>query len=176
MADDNETLRRYVRPLCLTDAAALGQRSPPPPVRQVAAWITGLPGHLAPKDAARLEALRARCPEMDAAVKHVAGFARMIKDLSGDENPLSKWIGAVDADLPELRSFTAGLRRDQDAVSPGSPCATSPARSRAPSTASNSSRPRCTGGQNPISYANGYSWPDHAETTYRTESIELARA
>jgi hypothetical protein len=36
----------------------------------------------------------------------------MIKDLSGDENTLTKWIGAVDADLPALRSFPSGLRRD----------------------------------------------------------------
>ena len=56
---------------------------------------------------------------MDAAVRHVAGFARMIKDLSGDENTLTKWIGAVDADLPALRSFTTGLRRDPDAVAAG---------------------------------------------------------
>jgi len=56
---------------------------------------------------------------LDAAVRHVAGFARMIKDLSGDEAMLSKWMGAVDADLPVLRSFTAGLRRDLDAVVAG---------------------------------------------------------
>jgi len=56
---------------------------------------------------------------MDAAVRHVAGFARMIKDLSGDENALIKWIGAVDADLPALRSFTVGLRRDLAAVVAG---------------------------------------------------------
>jgi len=43
----------------------------------------------------------------------------MIKDLSGDQNTLTKWIGAVDADLPQLRSFTAGLRRDLDAVVAG---------------------------------------------------------
>ncbi|HEY7815961.1 MAG TPA: transposase [Nakamurella sp.] len=63
--------------------------------------------------------MRQRCPEMDAAVRHVAGFARMIKDLSGEETTLTKWMGAVDADLPALRSFTAGLRRDLDAVVAG---------------------------------------------------------
>jgi transposase len=65
------------------------------------------------------QAIRQRCPELDAAARHVAGFARMIKDPSGDENTLTKWIGAVDADLPALRSFTAGLRRDLDAVVAG---------------------------------------------------------
>ena len=66
-----------------------------------------------------LRAIRARCPELDAAVRHVAGFARMIKDLSGDRDTLAGWMGAVDADLPTLRSFTAGLRRDLDAVVAG---------------------------------------------------------
>jgi transposase len=88
-------------------------------VRQFTGWITGLPGHLEPEDAGRMQAIRARCPELDAAVRHVAGFARMIKDLSGDQAMLSKWMGAVDADLPPLRSFTAGLRRDLDAVVAG---------------------------------------------------------
>jgi transposase len=49
----------------------------------------------------------------------VARFARMIKDLSGDKNILTKWMGVVDADLPMLRSFTAGLRRDLDAAVAG---------------------------------------------------------
>ncbi|HZM67217.1 MAG TPA: ISL3 family transposase [Nakamurella sp.] len=117
-----KTLARYLRPLRRVDAAALAGLSPhpgPPAVRQVAGWITGLPGHLDPADSVRLHAIRVRCPELDAAVRHVAGFARMIKDLSGDQNTLTKWMGAVDADLPVLRSFTAGLRRDLDAVVAG---------------------------------------------------------
>ncbi|MGS0688328.1 hypothetical protein ACVBEQ_24745 [Nakamurella sp. GG22] len=60
-----------------------------------------------------------RCPGLDAAVRHVAGFARMIKDLSGDRGTLAGWMGAVDADLQMQRSFTAGLRRDLDAVVAG---------------------------------------------------------
>jgi hypothetical protein len=52
---------------------------------------------------------------MDTAVRHVVGSTRMIKDLPGDENTVSKWIGAVDADLRALRLFTAGLRRDLNA-------------------------------------------------------------
>jgi hypothetical protein len=113
------TLARYLRPLRRIDAVALAGLPPrptPPAVRQVTGWITGLPGNLEPPDAVRLQAIRVRCPEVDAAVRHVAGFARMIKDLSGDQHTLTKWIGAVDADLPSLRSFTAGLRRDLDAV------------------------------------------------------------
>lgn len=43
----------------------------------------------------------------------------MIKDLSGDRETLAGWMGAVDADLQMLRSFTAGPRRDLDAVVAG---------------------------------------------------------
>ena len=113
------TLNRYLRPLRRLDAAALAELPPRPAVRQVTGWITGLPGNLDPDDADRLRAIRQRCPELDAAVRHVAGFARMIKDLSGEVNTLTKWMSAVDADLPALRSFTAGLRRDLDAVVAG---------------------------------------------------------
>jgi transposase len=113
------TLNRYLQPLRRLDAATLAERPTPPAVQTVAGWITGLPSNLEPEDVERLQAIRARCPELDAAVRHVAGFARMIKDLSGDENTLTKWIGAVDADLPTLRSFTAGLRRDLAAVVAG---------------------------------------------------------
>ncbi len=114
------TLARYLRPLRDVDATVGPSTHPPPPaVRRVAGWITGLPGRLDPADAVRLNLIRARCPELDAAVRHVAGFARMIKDLSGDRDTLVGWMGAVDADLPVLRSFTARLRRDLDAVVAG---------------------------------------------------------
>ena len=102
-----KTLARYLRPLRRVDAAALAglsTRPGAPAVRQVAGWITGLPGHLDPADAVLLQAIRARCPELDAAVRHVAGFARMIKDLSGAKDTLTKWMGAVDADLRCARS------------------------------------------------------------------------
>ena len=66
-----------------------------------------------------MRAIRGRCPEIDAAVKHVAWFARMIKDLSGDQDKLTQRTTAVDHDLPTLRSFTVGLRRDIEAVTAG---------------------------------------------------------
>lgn len=117
------TVERYLKPLRRSDAATFAQVlwNRPPPVRQVTAWITGLPGHLDTADEARLKAIRARCPEIDAAVCHVAGFARMIKDkdLSGDKDKLTVWMAAVDHDLPTLRSFTVGLRRDIEAVTAG---------------------------------------------------------
>src|SRR6476660_2487590 len=90
------TLRRYLLPLRHIEAAALAALSPlavRPAVRRVAGWITGLPGRLDPADDERLRAIRARCPELDAAVRHVAGFARMIKDLSGDRDTLCPVTG-----------------------------------------------------------------------------------
>lgn len=46
-----------------------------------------------------------RCPELDAAARHVAGFARMIKNLSGDRDALTGWMGAVDGQVqPSRRS------------------------------------------------------------------------
>ena len=115
------TLERYLKPLRRSDKATLTQvlRNRPPAVRQVNGWITGLPGHLDPDDEVRLSSIRTRCSEIDAAVRHVAGFARMIKDLSGDKDKLSQWLIAVDHDLPALRSFTRGCRRDLDAVTAG---------------------------------------------------------
>ena len=113
-----QTLRRYVRPLRCVEAAGLTNRGAPSE-KKVAGWITGLPSRLEPGDATRLRAIWTRCPELDSAVGHVAGFARMIKDLSGDVNTLTKWLGAVDADVPALRSFSAGVRRDMDAVVAG---------------------------------------------------------
>ena len=111
------TLNRYLRPLRRLDTAKLAARPVPPAVRTVASWITGLPSNLEPENAERMKAIRARCPELDAAVRHVAGFARMIKNLSGDENTLSKWMGARSTPTwPALRSFTTGPRRDLDAV------------------------------------------------------------
>ena len=84
------TLNRYLRPLRRLDTAKLAERPVPPAVRTVAGWITGLPSNLEPENAERMKAIRARCPELDAAVRHVAGFARMIKDLPGDETTLTK--------------------------------------------------------------------------------------
>ncbi|HZM64730.1 MAG TPA: hypothetical protein VFC16_00315, partial [Nakamurella sp.] len=47
------TLARYLRPLRRVDAAAVAAlpQRPPPTVRQVTGWITGLPRNLDPDDA-----------------------------------------------------------------------------------------------------------------------------
>jgi hypothetical protein len=82
------TLSRCLRPLFPDDpTAGLPPHPTPPAVRRVAGWITGLPCHLDPADAVRLNEIRARCPEVDVAVRHVAGFARMIKTCSATGTP-----------------------------------------------------------------------------------------
>ena len=46
---------------------------------------------------------------------HTAAFAEMMTGRHGDR--LDTWIAAVEADdLPYLRSFTTGLKKDYDAV------------------------------------------------------------
>jgi hypothetical protein len=92
-------------------------------VWQVTGWIIGLPGQLDPNDEERLHAIRARCPELDAAVRHVAGFARMIKDLSGDESTLSRCSPNPSPLLPKTWSPTA------NSVTAAPTASTSPANS-----------------------------------------------
>ena len=74
-----KTLARYLRPLRRVDAAALAGAA--------SSIAGGAAGHRLdhrpsrapqPGRAERLRAIRVRCPELDAAVRHVAGFARMI--------------------------------------------------------------------------------------------------
>jgi len=111
------TLNRYVRPLRRLDAAQLAELPPrAAAVRQVAGWITGLPSNLDPDDAVRRQAIRQRCPELDAAVKHVAGFARMIKNLSGDEHMLTKCRLPAGWDHPVARGFYDPGRKSAQVV------------------------------------------------------------
>jgi transposase len=52
---------------------------------------------------------------LDAVADHVAAFAGIMARLHGER--LHEWIAGVEADqLPDLHSFTAGLKRDLDAV------------------------------------------------------------
>ncbi|MGH3215184.1 MAG: ISL3 family transposase, partial [Trebonia sp.] len=68
---------------------------------------------------AHLAAIPARCPHIDALAGHVTSFAEMMTRRSGDKD-LEDWLSAVEAgDQPELRSFAAGIRTDQQAVTNG---------------------------------------------------------
>jgi transposase len=113
-AGSDQTVRRYLRPF------RSGQPTPPPgptppTVREVTGWIMRRPEALEPEEQTRLQEVLARCPHLDSASAHVAAFAEMLTGLRGDR--LEGWIAAVEADdLPGLRSFATGLRRDQQAV------------------------------------------------------------
>ena len=108
------TLRTYLRPL----RAAVGRPpSPrrPPKTRQLTSWLLTHPDRLADGDRDQLTQTRAACPHLDALAAHVAAFAEILTARQGQR--LNDWITAVEADdQPDLQSFTAGLRRDHDAV------------------------------------------------------------
>jgi transposase len=90
----------------------------PPKARKVTCWLMTNPCHLSTGDQAQLAAILARCPELAALREHITGFADLMTHRRGRN--LDKWITAAEASgLPELRSFTTGLRRDQDAVTAG---------------------------------------------------------
>ena len=113
----DQTVRRYLHPL------RDGRPTPParpaaPTVREVTGWILRRPDRLEPGDQVRLKQVLAHCPHLDAAATHVAAFAEMMCGRHGER--LDDWLTAVEADdLPELHRFTAGLRRDYDAVRAG---------------------------------------------------------
>jgi len=106
-------VRRYLHPL--RDGRPTAPARPTAPtVREVTGWILRRPEHLEPGEQVRLKQVLAHCPQLDAAATHVAAFAEMMCGRHGER--LNDWLAAVEADdLPELRRFTTGLRRDHDA-------------------------------------------------------------
>jgi transposase len=116
-AGSDQTVRRYLRPF------RHGRPVPPagpvaPTVREVTGWILRQPDTLDDQEQTRFKEVLARCRHLEAASGHVAAFAEIMSGLHGDR--LDTWIGKVDADdMPDLHSFTTGLRRDQQAVTNG---------------------------------------------------------
>jgi transposase len=112
-----QTVRRYLHPL------RDGRPTPParpaaPTVREVTGWILRRPDTLEPGEQVRLKQVLAHCPQLDGAAARVAAFAEMMCGRHGER--LDDWLIAVEVDdLPELRRFTTGLRRDYDAVLAG---------------------------------------------------------
>ena len=109
------TLRRYVAPF--RQAAAPGPAPAVPKTRQITGWLLSHPERLKPEEQAQLSAIRARCPHIGALAGHVASFAEMMTNRTGDRD-LEAWLAAVEADdgQPELRSFATGIRNDGQAV------------------------------------------------------------
>jgi transposase len=110
----HQTVRRYLQPF-----RELLTAPPVPPavpkVRHVTGWIMTDPDNLDADQQQKLADVLARCLHLDAVSRHVSQFAKIMLGRQGEH--LDTWISEVEADdLPELHSFTAGLRRDHTAV------------------------------------------------------------
>jgi transposase len=87
-------------------------------VRQATWLLLRDPDQLEPVERAYLEALDQRCPEADGAGGLARSFVTLVRDR--DQTALAAWVEEVErSDLPELRGFAAGLRRDWAAVTAG---------------------------------------------------------
>jgi transposase len=114
-AGSQQTVRRYVRPFRQA-LAAPGPAPAVPKTRQITRWLLTRPDHLQPDEQAQIQAIRARCPHIDALAGHVTAFAEMMTARTGSRD-LETWLAAVEADEQAgLRSFAAGIRNDQQAV------------------------------------------------------------
>jgi transposase len=81
----------------------------------VTSWLLRHPASLNADEQLNLKQILARCPDLDTVAEHVRAFAEILCGLHGDR--LHDWIARVEADqLPDLHSFTSGLKRDLDAV------------------------------------------------------------
>ena len=77
------------------------------------------PDRLRPCEQAQLDAITAACPHLAGLAGHIRGFAEMMTRRQG-LLALEDWLTRVEADdQPQLHSFAAGIRRDQQAVTTG---------------------------------------------------------
>ena len=117
-AGSEQTVRRYVRPFRQAPAAP-GPAPAVPKTRQITRWLLTRPDHVQPDEQAQIQAIRARCPHIDALAGHVTAFAEMMTARTGSRD-LEAWLAAVEADEQSgLRSLAAGIRHDMQAVTNG---------------------------------------------------------
>lgn len=114
-AGSEQAVRRYARPFRQA-LAAPGPARVVPKTRQITRWLLTRPDRLQTDERAQLQAIRARCPHIDALAGHVSAFAEMMTARTGSRD-LESWLAAVEADdQAGLRSFAIGIRNDQQAV------------------------------------------------------------
>ena len=122
-----QAVERYVRQFRTADGRTRAGQAPrpapaappAPKTRQITRWLLTRPGTLDADDQARLATVTASCPHLGALAGHIRTFAEMMTRRQG-LLALEDWLTAVEAsDLPELRSFANGIRRDQQAVTAG---------------------------------------------------------
>lgn len=113
-----QAVQRYVRPFRAMTAAP-----PPGPVipatRQITRWLLTRPAALTKDEQAQLARLQDHCPHLSTLAGLVRSFAEIMARRRGEQD-LEGWLTQAQAsDLPELRSFANGIRRDQQAVTAG---------------------------------------------------------
>ena len=107
-------------PVPARDHLLIPPKAPPPPgPRTIGRWLMTRPAALAPAQAAALARVTAACPHLAELRTHIAAFAEIMTARDGTAR-LDAWLTAADASgIPQLRSFTAGIRRDHAAVLAG---------------------------------------------------------
>ncbi len=113
-----QAVQRYVRPFRAMTAAP-----PPGPVipatRQITRWLLTRPTALSDEEQAQFAGLQDHCPHLAVLAACVRSFAEIMARRQGEQE-LEGWLTQAEtSDLPELRSFANGIRRDQDAVTAG---------------------------------------------------------
>jgi Transposase len=122
---DGQAVRRYLKPFRLPGASRSHpdprHRKPAPAApavpkpRTISRALLTHPDHLTEDDAQILKNATTGCAHLERLQEHVRSFAKIMARRRGAELPA--WLDKVEADdLPELRSFAAGIRRDLAAV------------------------------------------------------------